>query len=199
MNQLITLTPETQRANQTVVNEIFRLRHRSFLERLGWEVTSTEQMECDDFDRSGASYVALKGQNNDVVGCWRALPTQGRYMLKDVFPQLLQGEPAPMEDDIWEISRFTTAKESYREASAGWFGTNALTLIHSFYDFAQENNIRAYVLVTTVGCERMLRSLGLTMRRMGDGKSLQVGKERSVALWLEVDESLNLQGRKLDS
>lgn len=45
----------------------------------------------------------------------------------------------------------------------------------------------------------MLRSLGLTMRRMGDGKSLQVGKERSVALWLEVDESLNLQGRKLDS
>lgn len=34
MNQLITLTPETQRANQTVVNEIFRLRHRSFLERL---------------------------------------------------------------------------------------------------------------------------------------------------------------------
>lgn len=93
MNQLITLTPETQRANQTVVNEIFRLRHRSFLERLGWEVTSTEQMECDDFDRSGASYVALKGQNNDVVGCWRALPTQGRYMLKDVFPNSCKASP----------------------------------------------------------------------------------------------------------
>ncbi|MGF1705556.1 hypothetical protein [Enterovibrio baiacu] len=55
-----------------------------------------------------------------------------------------------------EILCFTTSKGSY-ENTNGWFGNNALTLIRSFYDFAQENDIRVYVLVTTVGCERMLR------------------------------------------
>ncbi|PML77791.1 acyl-homoserine-lactone synthase [Enterovibrio norvegicus] len=192
MSQLITLTPESKFNNPAVLNNIFRLRHRSFLERLGWEVDSTQDMESDNFDEMDqTSYVALTEENQEVIGCWRAMPTQGEYMLKDVFPQLLQGEEAPMEEGIWEISRFTTSKESY-ENTNGWFGNNALTLIRSFYDFAQENRIRAYVLVTTVGCERMLRSLGLNMRRMGDGKSLKVGKERSVALRLEVDENLKI-------
>lgn len=192
MNQLITLTPETGIFNQSLLNEIYRLRHRSFFERLGWEVKSNQQMESDDFDQSGASHIALKNGEGQIIGCWRALPSKQSYMLKDVFPQLLQGEEAPEEEEVWEISRFTTARESYVEATNGWFGNHALTLIRSFYVFAKQNDIRAYVFVTTVGCERMLRSLGLTMRRMGEGKSLLVGKERSVALWLDVDESLNL-------
>ncbi len=59
--------------------------------------------------------------------------------------------------------------------------------------FAKENDITDYVLVTTVACERILRQLGVTMRRMGDKKSMQIGVERSVSLWVEVDEKLNIK------
>jgi len=192
VKQLITLTAETKLNNSIILHNIFRQRHSCFLDRLGWEVDSSQGMESDIFDEvDQVSYIALLKEKKDVIGSWRALPTQGKYMLKDVFPQLLQGEEAPIEKGVWEISRFTTSKEDYENAT-GWFGYNTLRLIRSFYDFAQENQIQTYVLVTTLGCERMLRSLGLNISRMGDGKSLKVGKERSVALRLEVDASLNI-------
>src|SRR3546814_13625445 len=41
-----------------------------------------------------------------VVGTWRMLPTTGPYMLRDVFPQLLDGLPPPCGPRIWEGSRF---------------------------------------------------------------------------------------------
>jgi N-acyl-L-homoserine lactone synthetase len=37
-----------------------------------------------------------------------------------------------------------------------------------------------------------LRLLGVKTRRMGAGKSLQIGIERSVALWIDIDESLQM-------
>jgi acyl homoserine lactone synthase len=112
-------------------------------------------------------------------------------MLKDIFPELLQGEKAPEQDDIWEISRFAVDK-TRRTEEKGFYSQVTVDLIRSFYTFAQEHGIKGYVTVTTVACERILRQLGVNMRRMGEGKSLQIGVERSVALWIEVDENLRI-------
>jgi acyl homoserine lactone synthase len=38
----------------------------------------------------------------------------------------------------------------------------------------------------------MLRQLGVDCWRMGEGKALQIGVERSVALWIKVDNTLHI-------
>jgi len=177
--------------NSVAIEEIYKLRHETFVERLDWEVESRNGEERDEFDRPDTVNVIVAGTNGKVDGCWRALPTEGDYMLKSIFPELLQGEPAPVDSEIWEISRFAVRKGS-SGVNRGCISQISVDMVRSFWDFAQEQGVKAYVTVTTVAGERMLRQLGLTLRRMGEGKSLQVGKEKSVALYIEVDSNLKI-------
>jgi N-acyl-L-homoserine lactone synthetase len=188
MNTVV-MTQEDQAFANPVVNQVFKLRHETFIDRLDWEITSTQGMERDQFDDLDAFHIAVKTAGDEVVGCWRALPTTDDYMLKNIFPELLQGEAAPELDDVWEISRFAVRKGS-SESSRGYMSTTTIDLVKSFHEFAVQKGIKSYVTVTTVACERMLRQLGVNLRRMGEGKALQVGKERSVALWINVDSRL---------
>jgi N-acyl-L-homoserine lactone synthetase len=178
-------------ADDAILNQIFQLREQTFKQRLGWEVSSQDGLEKDNFDRLDVSHIAMTDNENNVMGCWRALPTQGQYMLKDVFPELLQGESAPTDQDVWEISRFTIKKGDGVKGK-GLVTSSTAELVNSFYDFAMQNNIKHYVLVTTVACERILRLLGVKTRRMGEGASLQIGIERSVALWIDVENGFNI-------
>ena len=75
---------------------MFRLRYDTFKVRLGWDVETTDEgHEIDCFDRlPEAQYIIAKGPS-EIDGCWRLLPTLGPNMLADVFPELLQGLPAP--------------------------------------------------------------------------------------------------------
>ena len=179
-------------SNEYFLNEVYRLRHHSFKTRLGWDVKSVDGMEQDMFDQLNGSHIAMTDEFNKVVGCWRALPTQGPYMLRNVFQQLLRGEDIPDNPDIWEISRFTIDKEHGADSNRLISQSTAI-LVKSFYDFALYKGIKSYVLVTTVSCERILRCLVVKTTRMGDRKSMRVGIEQSVALWVDVNESLNIQ------
>lgn len=186
----ITFHKKTQDSTQSVtLEQIHRLRHETFVERLDWEVDSSNGIERDRFDELDAVHIAVCSTSGQVDGCWRALPTLGSYMLEDVFPELLQGEAAPKEKTIWEISRFAVRKGS-SEVSKGYMGKLTIDMVRSFWDFAQEFGVAAYVTVTSVACERMLRQLGVTLRRMGEGETMQIGKEKTVALYIEVDRNL---------
>lgn len=191
MNQ-VTYAKESNQQNQLgVIDSVYRLRHETFINRLGWDITSKNGMERDSFDDLNPYHIAVHDQQGEVNGCWRALPTTGDYMLRSVFSELLQGETVPEGDDIWEISRFAVRKDSGK-AVKGYSGGVTVDMIRSLHHFAQAHNIKQYVAVTTVGFERILKKLGLTIRRLGAGASMQIGVERSVAIWVEVNDNMNI-------
>lgn len=173
--------------NQSIINDIFRVRHETFIERLGWDITSTNGMERDRFDDLAPYHIAIKPQDSGVVGCWRALPTKGDYMLKSIFQELLQGENVPEQEDVWEISRFAVRK-GQGEGSA-YMSNITMDLFDSFIEFAKMKGIKKYVTVTTLACERILKRGGMAVHRMGEGKVMQVGVERTVALWIDLEAS----------
>ncbi len=177
--------------NASLFADVFRLRHEIFKGRLNWEVDSEDGLERDCFDDLDPYHIVMQSQDGAVNGCWRALPTTGDYMLKDIFPQLLQGEKAPEQENIWEISRLAVRKGSAMP-KRGSIGDVSIGLVRSFRDFALKHGIHAYVTVTTLAGERLLKQLGVELRRLGEGKSIQVGIERSVALWIDVNQSLNV-------
>lgn len=172
-----------------IIEDVFRLRHDIFIERLAWDIPSEKGMERDRFDDLNPYHIALRSAGGEISGCWRALPTTGDYMLASVFPELLQGETAPRHQDVWEISRFAMRKDCSSQKQ-GYMSSLTFDMVRSFYDFAQKAGIKRYVAVTTVACERMLKVLGVDVCRMGEGKVIKVGKERSVALWIDVNERL---------
>lgn len=163
---------------------MFRLRHETFVNRLGWDVQTHDGMERDGFDQPGTHYIFLPNPAGTVDACWRLLPTTGPYMLKDTFPELLAGQPAPQAPDVWEMSRFAVATD--RVGSTGQeFGPLSVELMAESARFALANGISRYVTVTTAAIERLLRKQGLSMHRLC--APLRIGKVLTVACVIEVN------------
>ena len=174
----------------SVLQGVLSLRHKVFSERLGWDVKSDNGMEYDFFDVMNPVYIVAKDDGGRVEGCWRALPTTGPYMLRDTFPQLLCGEKAPCDPDIWELSRFAVSVEDGKGSQAA-VSPITIMLLYEAYNYAVKNGIKSYVTVTSVSLERMLtRMVGIPLRRFGDKKAQRVGSVLSVAVWVDINDEL---------
>lgn len=184
MSEILLSQRGDARLDEATMKQMYRLRHTVFHDRLGWEVASDDGLEQDEFDKADPVYVVVYGEGNQVIGCWRLLPTSGPYMLKDVFPQLLAGQPAPQEADVWELSRFALA-EGNSECNSFGLSSIPVRMVQMAVRFAQENGIRRYVSVTSVAIERMFRRLGVHVERLGP--PIKIGRVLTVACALEID------------
>ena len=160
--------------------EMHTLRAKVFRGRLGWEVPVLSGMEIDGYDALEPRYMLMR-DGETLRGCWRLLPTEGPYMLKDSFPQLLDGQEAPSDPHIWELSRFALETEG-----AGGYGFSEMTMesIEAIIRHAHERGLSRYVTVTTTAIERMLRRAGVVTTRIGAPQA--VGIETAVALYVEI-------------
>lgn len=170
---------------------MFRLRYDTFHTRLGWDVQTTEDcLEMDSFDKEpAASYILAKSANDEIDACWRLLPTLGPNMLRDTFPQLLDGAPAPAAPDVWEMSRFALAQRregATDEAVQHSFAPLSIALMAEAANFAAKEGIVRYVTVTTTAIERMLQRQGLHIHRLGTPQ--RIGRVMTVAIAIEVDD-----------
>ena len=109
------------------MDAMFRNRAETFSERLGWEVMVKDGYERDRFDDANPLYlVSVDPDTEEYWGSLRLLPTTGPNMLRDVFPQLLDGDYIESAT-IWECSRIcATAVRGQPERNGG--GADARTL-----------------------------------------------------------------------
>lgn len=163
--------------------EMHKLRAKVFKDRLGWEVPVLSGMEIDGYDALDPYYMMIREPGSSALrGCWRLLPTEGPYMLKDSFAELLHGEPAPQDPHTWELSRFAIETDCDSR-----FGLSQITM-ESFSEmvlYGRRNGIDRYVTVTTTSLERLVRRAGVNITRLGP--PVQIGIEQAVALFIDVD------------
>ena len=187
----IVISSKDNPVSPAIINSMYRLRHEAFGKRLQWEVTEKDGMEFDRFDNEDVHYLLATMDDGNVKGCWRFLPTNGPNMLKDVFPQLLGGEHMPSDENVWEISRFAIDHRTTKRTVRGMVNYMTLEMIRAGIEFGRNRGVKAFVFVTTVAVERMLKQLGIQTRRMGGGQAVMIGKVKTVALWLDIDEELS--------
>jgi acyl homoserine lactone synthase len=185
--------PESGAANSQRLEGMFRLRHEVFKERLDWEVGSQSGRERDMFDDLDPVYIVCEEQG-EVLGSWRLLPTTKPYMLKDVFPELLYGMPAPEAPDVWEISRFAVSKRVAGNESLGTVKTVTNLLLEQLFKFAAQRDIKRIVAVADVRFERILKRAGLLTHRYGP--PMEIGVTRAVSGFADVSD-LNLRRMQL--
>jgi acyl homoserine lactone synthase len=171
---------------------MFRLRYDTFRVRLGWDVETTDDgLEIDQFDGDASNYILARSPEGDIDACWRLLPTLGPNMLRDVFPQLLAGQPIPAAADVWELSRFALATDRLAAGEQAGnhqlsFGPMSVAMIAEAGRFAKAHGIARYVTVTTAAIERMLKKQGLHIHRLGP--PMKIGNVLTLACFIEVDD-----------
>jgi acyl homoserine lactone synthase len=159
-------------------------RHKIFIEQLGWPLAAQDGMERDQFDRPTTVYVVARGSDGAICGCARLLPTTEPYLLSEVFPVLLAGQPAPRACDVWELSRFAAA------TTAPGPGLNAAIdtrdMLAAAVASAIEQGATRLITVSPPGVERLLLKMGIHAHRAAP--PLRIEGKPLLGCWIEIDE-----------
>jgi acyl homoserine lactone synthase len=166
--------------------EMHRLRYRVFKERLGWDVEVSGDMEIDEFDACLPAYLLQTDDEDRIQGCVRLLPTTGPTMLRDTFPVLLNGLPAPASQTVWESSRFGVDLRSRDEKTGRSIAKATYELFVGMIEFGLMRQLTDIVTVTDVRMERILCRARWPLRRLGSPRA--IGKTIAVAGYLEVSQ-----------
>ncbi len=186
MRQLLLGTAGQSELDMGTLSKMHQLRHRVFREKLQWNVSGQNGEEVDEYDTLDPHYmVAL--EDGEATACWRLLPTEGPYMLRNTFQDLLRGEQLPAAKDIWELSRFAVLSPAQRYNGQIHLSTVAFEMFDKLIQFADERGISRYVTVVSTSVERLMRSNGISLTRFGDKKISNVDGVRSVACWISLD------------
>jgi len=177
------ITPEKYSYFTTQMDEMYALRYRVFSERLGW-VKGQAGAEKDSFDDLSPNYLIYQDSDGHVAACARLLPTTGKNMLKNVFPELLDGEAAPTSQDMWESSRF--AVDTMALQKKGELGHVSNQLFLAMIEFGLSRRLKEIVTVTDLRVERIVRHSGWQTRRLGHPR--MIGNTRAVAIAGEISE-----------
>jgi acyl homoserine lactone synthase len=182
------VTPDIAFLYRDKLDAMFRLRHRVFSDRLEWDVNSRGGRERDVYDLQSPIYLLATDDRGDVQGTWRLLPTTGPYMLRDVFPELMDGAPLPSDPFVWETSRFAVEPGENGEDRRG--NVNHLTseLFAGLVEWALLFGIREVVTVYDVRVGRLLNHIGVTP--LWTSQRRRIGKTIALAGRFEISDAV---------
>ncbi len=169
------------------IDAMFRNRAEIFWERLGWEVIVKDGYEKDTFDDANPLYlVSVDPDTEEYWGSLRLLPTTGPNMLRDVFPQLLDGECIESAT-IWETSRIcVTAARGQPDRNKSGVNYVLTELILGIGEFAVDAGLTQIVSVFDARMFRVLRAAGCNPQVIG--KPQRIGDTMSYAGLFDTGE-----------
>ena len=167
--------------------EVAQYRHRVFVEKLGWQLQCEQGLEYDQFDGLQTHYVVAQSEDAEVIGIARLLPTNGPYLLGEVFPQLMNGLPVPASADVWELSRFAAVdfNAQFTSALAQFSSPVAVGLLKASLEHAATLGAKKLITVSPLGVERLLRKAGFAAHRAGP--PMLIDGSPIFACWIEVE------------
>ena len=170
-----------------VMSGMFQYRRKVFVDKLGWQLSIEHGAEIDQFDRSDTVYLAARGDDGEVTGTARLLPTTSPYLLGEVFPKLMGLHPVPSAPDIWELSRFaaTDPQAPPTNALSQFTSTSVLDLLDSVLIEAARRGAKRLITVSPLGIERLLRRYGVTAHRAAP--PVTMNGQPILACWIEVE------------
>lgn len=181
--QVVSGAPD--RLPKGLYSKVAQYRHKVFVEHLGWQLDTDNNMESDQFDRPDTVYVIARNDEGQVFGCARLLPSTHPYLLGEVFPQLLNGLPPPRTPDVWELSRFAAMDFDNQTTSAmGQFSSPiAVRLLQESIACAVAHGAKRLITVSPLGVERLLRKAGFHAHRAGP--PMVIEGHAIFACWIE--------------
>ena len=92
-----------------VLAKMFRQRHDVFVKEKGWKLKTYNGLEFDKYDTAATIYLAQFDGRSNLVASMRMNPTDGPFMLADVFSEVCEA-PIPRGLDVWELTRGALSK-----------------------------------------------------------------------------------------
>ena len=189
--EVIAIGPHDRSQYPLLVDQMHRLRARVFKERMGWDVTVIDGQEFDQFDELNPTSI-LVVDRGVVVGHTRVLPATGPTMLSETFAFLAPNGAYAPHERMLETSRFCVDTSTARLTDDG-IHLVTMTLIAGILEWADLGGYSEIMTVTDVRLERILRRVGLPLRRLGN--TARIGNTIALAGIVDVGAETSRQVR----
>ena len=147
----------------------FRLRHRVFIEREGYQVPSWDGMEYDQFDTPATTYLIRRDPGGEARAVTRLIPTVKPYMIETLWPNLLDGMIPPKSPLIWEATRFGCDHALDAESRDKYMGE----LIAGCLEFGLYAGMQEFICVMPAGIlRRVLMRAGCDIDFLGSPSAI---------------------------
>ncbi|KQO88547.1 acyl-homoserine-lactone synthase [Methylorubrum extorquens] len=177
------VTAENMQDYADALDQAFRLRHRVFVEELGWSnLARPDRREIDEFDDEHAIHLLALDETESVIGYSRLLPTTRPYLLPMVLPQLCEGA-APSGAHIVEWGRICVAECA--RTSGRRLNPTALALMTAIVEWGLPRGITSFI--SEMPTSWILRLLQLHLRAMPLGLPHEIEGEEIVAVEAAFD------------
>lgn len=111
----ISIQPHQHTEYQTLLREFYGLRKRVFFDQLEWDVPVTGEIEKDEYDEIGATYLIwCSDDQRTIYGGLRLLTTVGPTLLHDVFFATHGNSEALRRPDFWEGTRMCVDEDAIK-------------------------------------------------------------------------------------
>lgn len=161
----------------------YRLRHKIFVDRLGWEeLRKPDNRDVDEYDNPNATYLLLIDEGN-VVGGARLSPLTTPTLLMDKFSGLISRElPGPLDTGL-DWTRHYVAPNT---RSPGRLTPEAATLYAAVMEHALHRGVKYFTFVSWLSMVELLTSFNWKVDILGLPK--KVAGAMTVAATIEVSE-----------
>jgi N-acyl-L-homoserine lactone synthetase len=171
--QIVAVRSGQSRAGDRLIDQSLQLRAKVFEGRLGWEVTTRNGREFDQYDGLNTTYIlATDEASTKIIGCSRLLSGDGPTMLGNTFPQLLGGRPMPRGSHIVESSRFCVDTSIQSEHGARGLHQATMVLFAGILDWSIQIGCSEVITVTDLRLERLFGRVGLPFERFGPPQAI---------------------------
>lgn len=158
---------DLRRTHNSLLDQMYSLRAKSFHERRGWSVSVSENKEVDHYDSMNPLYVLSVAPNGQLMASLRLLPTTGPHMLPDIFPETMGGKPIIRHPLILESSRFCADTTIANKNMPNGLNSATSELLVGMFEIAMKSNINNVISVYDVFMERILKRAGCRFDRLG--------------------------------
>jgi acyl homoserine lactone synthase len=176
------------------IAQMHEIRKRTFYDRLHWQVKTLRSWEIDEFDALNPLYLLSIGDEGNVRGSLRLLPTTGPNMLADVFPELLPGDMRIESATVWESSRFSVDQEAAAERSDNLLNRTTGELLIGIVEVGLLAGLTEVVSVYDAMFARILKRANCAAELIG--KPARLGDIMGYAALFEISDRMLTNLRK---
>lgn len=119
----------------------FHLRYKLLVDGQYWNLSRFQGMEYDQYDTPASTYLVWQDDKGNVRGSVRVVPTDRPYMIRDIWPELIENCPLPESLSVWEATRFCVDSALPREQRQ----RIKHELVLAFLEFGLKNDIREMI------------------------------------------------------
>jgi acyl-homoserine lactone synthase len=167
------------------IEAMHRHRYKMFVDIKGWKaLESPDRLDIDEFDSQHTTYLLTLDDEGELRGCDRLIPTWRPHMLKNLFPEYVNG-PVPTGPTIWEWSRHAPGHPSFgKEINFGASLVSGIALL----EFARTRGIEMFTGILEYGYMKKALQGGWKPQPLGE--PINYGEGTAVAVAIPADYSL---------